>query len=201
MRPGATILLAALFCGLPQLEIAHQDAVVATALPTEAEAIAPPSPRAPVVPPRPSPGARVERLLASTDPQDAFRAWRLIERCHLAGDRAAACQGITAAQLRLRLDLLDAAARAGVPGAAAAFAGQGPFGDRSALTQRPDDPLVAQWIRDAEALIREAARRDDVAAIAQLGWLAVHWDMAEAERFHALVASAHEWQAVALPGD
>jgi len=156
-----------------------------------------PAPRAPPAIAPPDPGARIERLLASADPNDALRAYRLLERCHLAGAGAAACRGVTAVQLRLRLALLETAVQAGVAGAATAWAGQGPFGDKSALTQRPDDPLVVQWMRDAEALIRDAARRDDVAAIAQLGWLAVHWDMAEAERFHALVASAHEWRAVA----
>lgn len=197
MKSGATILLAALFCGLPQIESAQHETVVMAALPAEAAAVAPPAPGPASVSLPPSPGARVERLLASADPQDAFRAWHLLERCHLEGHAASACRGITAAQLHLRLNLLEAAARAGVPGAATAFAGQGPFGDKSALTQRPDDPLVAQWIRDAEALIRDAARRDDVAAIAQLGWLAVHWDLADAERFSALVASAHEWQTLA----
>jgi hypothetical protein len=200
VKPGATLLLAALFCGLPQIEEAQPEAVVTMAPPAEAAIPAPQAARRGTPLSAPSPGARVELLLASADPQDAFRAWRLLERCHLSGN-AAVCRGITAAQLRLRLERLEVAARAGVPGAATAFVGQGPFGDKSALTQRPDDPLVAQWIRDAEALIREAARRDDVAAITQLGWLAVHWDMAGAERFSALVASAHEWHALAPERD
>lgn len=195
MRPVAAALCATLLAPVPQ--VLDEPSRVRAIAPGEAPLASAVAPRADAPPAASAGAARIDRLIASGDAADAFRAYALLERCRVDG----ACRGIGAVHLRQRLDLLERAARAGVPGAATAFAGQGPFGDRSALTQRPDDPLVAQWIRDAEALIREAARRDDVAAIAQLGWLAVHWDMAEAERFNALVASAHEWQAVALPGD
>ena len=147
----------------------------------------------------PSPGARVERLTASGDPSDAYRAFRLIEQCVRARESDAACRGIGAAQRRDRLALLEKAARAGVPGAASAWAGAGPFGDKSALTQRPDDPLVAEWVRDAVEMIRAAAGRNDVAAITQLGWLTVHWDMGDAERLAALVSHPAEWESPAAP--
>lgn len=147
--------------------------------------------------PTPSAGWRVERLVASGDPADAYHAFRLIDRCAReidAGRRAgAACEDIGAVHHRLRLALLESAARAGVPGAVTAWTGEGPFGDKSALTQRPDDPLVAAWVREAVQMIRSAARRDDVAAITQLGWLAVHWDMSDSERLHAMVGHAAEW--------
>lgn len=141
-------------------------------------------------------GSRVERLVASGDPRDAYRAFRLIDRCMRArgGDAVAACRGIGAAQRRDRLALLETAARAGVPGAVTAWTAEGPFGDKSALTQRPDDPLVAEWVRQAVEMIRTAAARNDVAAITQLGWLTVHWDMGDTERLGALVNRPAEWQ-------
>ncbi len=153
-----------------------------------------PAPPPPAKASPPSPGTRARRLAASGDPHDAYRAYRLIDRCLRARESEAACRGMGAAQLRSRLALLGQAARAGVPGAAAAWAGEGPFGDKSALTQRPDDPLVVEWVREAVEMIREAATRNDVAAITQLGWLTVHWDMGDAERLSALVSHAAEWE-------
>ena len=149
-------------------------------------------------PPLPSPGARVEALVASGEPHDAYLAFRLIDRC-ARGPQARpqiepACRDISATQLRLRLPLLEAAARAGVPGAATAWTGEGPFGDKTALTQRPDDPLVVEWVRQAVEMIRTAAGRDDVAAITQLGWLTVHWNMSDTERLSALVNHPAEWE-------
>ena len=84
-----------------------------------------------------------------------------------------------------------------MPGAATAWTGEGPFGDKTALTQRPDDPLVDEWVHQAVDMIRLAARRDDGDAITQLGWLAVHWDMSDAQRLSALVSHPGEWQPLA----
>lgn len=149
----------------------------------------------------PSPGAQVEALVASGDPHAAYLAFGLIDGCarRAAGRRPAepaepACRDISATHLRLRLPLLEAAARAGVPGAATAWTGEGPFGDKTALTQRPDDPLVIEWVRQAVEMIRAAAGRDDVAAITQLGWLTVHWNMSDTERLSALVNHPAEWE-------
>lgn len=149
--------------------------------------------------PAPSPGVRVEALAGSADPNDAYRAFRLIDRCARARaaegrqEAKAACRDIGPAQLRLRLPLLEAAARAGVPGAVTAWTGEGPFGDKTALAQRPDDPLVMEWVHEAVAMIRAAAGRDDVAAITQLGWLTVHWNLSDVERLSALVNRPAEW--------
>jgi hypothetical protein len=76
--------------------------------------------------------------------------------------RAAArlCSGMTERQRQSRLDYLAIAARAGVPGAALAFAREGPFGDPSALKARPDDPLVREWKTQAAALLARAAETD-----------------------------------------
>ncbi len=158
-----------------------------------------PAARAEPARPLPSPGARFEALATSADPRDAYRAFHLIDRCARAREAEArreirgACRDIGPAQLRLRLPLLEAAARAGVPGAVTAWTGEGPFGDKTALSQRPDDPLVVEWVRQAVAMIRAAAGRDDVAAITQLGWLTVHWNMGDSERLSALVNHPAEW--------
>jgi hypothetical protein len=67
------------------------------------------------------------------------------------------CGGMTE-RLRLsRLDSLAIAAKAGVPGAAVAFAKEGPFGDSSALQTRPNDPLVQEWKAVARAQLTSAA--------------------------------------------
>jgi hypothetical protein len=158
--------------------------------------------------------ATIERLTATRDPRDAYRAFRLIARCvqarrlddemkalpmgpeHAAerlayGDGRrrvqAACLDITAAQIAMRLSLVEQAARAGVPGAVTAWVEEGPFGDPSALDQRPDDPLVAAWVEQAIEAVKDAARRDDVEAIIQLGLLSLNWERDEAARVKLLL--------------
>jgi hypothetical protein len=71
------------------------------------------------------------------------------------------CGGMTERQRQSRLDYLAIAARAGVPGAALAFAREGPFGDPSALNTRPDDPLVKEWKGQAAGLLARAAETGD----------------------------------------
>jgi hypothetical protein len=67
------------------------------------------------------------------------------------------CGAMTERERQSRLEYLAAAAKAGVPGSAIAFLREGPFGDPSALTARPDDPLVQEWKVLARAqLIAEA---------------------------------------------
>lgn len=131
----------------------------------------------------------LDRLAASADPADAWRAFRLIERCRSA-PAAAACRGVTPLHQLARLQLLDRAARAGVPGATTAWVEQGPFGDRSALDQRPDDPLVLDWVEQAIARVKAAARRDDIGAIAQLGLLSLYWELDEVGRAKVLLQHA-----------
>lgn len=107
--------------------------------------------------------AQLQRLGASADPHDAYRAYRLVRACKavrahaqpqggpaddtLAGipDQAAFCAGMTD---RMRMDsvaLLERAARGNVDGAMDALVEEGPFGDPAALVTRPSDPLVLAW--------------------------------------------------------
>jgi hypothetical protein len=158
--------------------------------------------------------ATIEQLKATGDARDAYQAFQLIAKCVRARERddemkslpmgpdfAAersvygdgrqrlrdACQDITTAQITTRLPLVEKAARAGVPGAVTARIGEGPFGDRTALDQRPDDPLVTEWVEQAIASVKDAARRDDVEAILQLGLLSLYWELDEVDRLKALV--------------
>ena len=134
---------------------------------------------------QPSLTARVDRLLASGDPADAFAAFKLIQSCvdfeHgdtgivdpastatfglrlMTGqeklDEAALCRGITERIKSSRLDHLAVAAKAGVPGAASEFIRAGPFGDPSALASRPDDPLVGAWKSQAIAQLNHEAEQ------------------------------------------
>lgn len=72
------------------------------------------------------------------------------------------CGAMSERERQSRLDYLAAAAKAGVPGSAIAFLREGPFGDPSALTTRPDDPLVQEWKALARAqLIAEAEAGTD----------------------------------------
>lgn len=67
------------------------------------------------------------------------------------------CGAMTERERQARLDYLAIALKAGVPGAATAFANAGPFGDPSALKTRPDDPLVKEWKATARAALARAA--------------------------------------------
>ena len=163
--------------------------------------------------PQASLASTIEQLKATGDPRDAYQAFRLMSGCvrareldeqtkslppaQFAAERRAygdgqqrirnACQDITSAQVASRLTLIEKAAEAGVPGAVTARIGEGPFGDRTALDQRPDDPLVTQWVEEAIASVKAAARRDDVEAIVQLGLLSLNWELDETERLQALM--------------
>jgi hypothetical protein len=164
-----------------------------------------------------SAAATIERLTGTGDPRDAYQAFRLIAKCvrarelddemkslpmgpDFAAERAAygdgrqrvrdACQDITPAQIAARLALVEKAARAGVPGAVSACIGEGPFGDKTALEQRPDDPLVTEWVEQAIASVKAAARRDDVEAILQLGLLSLYWELDDVGRLKTLVQHA-----------
>ena len=106
-----------------------------------------------------------DRRIAARAPRDTimpgYRAMTDDEKRH----DAAYCAGLTARQREARLDALARAAKAGVPGAAVAFADEGPFGDRSALRTRPDDPLVQAWKASANAQLAQAADGGDAATL------------------------------------
>ena len=82
---------------------------------------------------------------------------------------AALCASMTERMRQSRLDYLERAAQAGIPGAAMAQVNEGPFGDRTALTTRPDDPLVKEWkARVQERLARIADEQADVGVLSYL---------------------------------
>jgi hypothetical protein len=162
---------------------------------------------------------RVERLLQRGTPRDRYQAFAVLARCahavdfdrHLKSlpssveatrmrDRygdgsvriAAACGDLSARQVEQRLELVAAAADDGIPGAASAWIEEGPYGDRSALTQRPDDPLVVAWAGQAIARVLEASRHSDTAAIGQFGMLCLNWELDDVARVRLLVDDAVE---------
>jgi hypothetical protein len=162
---------------------------------------------------------RVERLLQRGTPRDRYQAFAVLAQCahavdfdrHLKslppsvetrrmreryGDGsariAAACGDLSARQVEQRLELIAAAADDGFPGAASAWIEEGPYGDRSALTQRPDDPLVVQWAEQAIARVLEASRHSDTEAIGQFGMLCLNWELDDVARVRLLVDDAVE---------
>lgn len=82
---------------------------------------------------------------------------------------ATLCAPMTERMRQSRLDYLAQAAQAGVPGAAMSELSEGPFGDRSALTTRPNDPLVLEWkARTQQQLGRMADEQGDVGVLSYL---------------------------------
>jgi hypothetical protein len=160
---------------------------------------------------------RVERLLKQGTPRDRYQAFAVLARCAHAVDFdrylkslppgleatrmrerygdgsvriASACGDLSARQVEQRIDLVAAAADDGVPGAASAWIEEGPYGDRTALTQRPDDPLVVAWVEQAIARVLEASRHSDTEAIGQFGMLCLNWEMDDVARVRLLVDAA-----------
>jgi len=133
--------------------------------------------------------AHVADLLASHDPHDAYAAYMLVSSCasfnrrhdlemhdnKLGVKRALSaeerrdmtrmCGAMTERERLARLDYLATAVKAGVPGAAWMHAVEGPFGDPSALTTRPDDPLVREWKVTAASQLDAAAEVGDTTAL------------------------------------
>lgn len=133
--------------------------------------------------------AHVADLLASHDPYDAYAAYMLVSTCasfnrrqdlavhdsKLGAKRALnaderrnmtrMCGAMTERERLARLDYLATAVKAGVPGAAWMHAVEGPFGDPSALTTRPDDPLVREWKATAASQLDKAAEAGDTTAL------------------------------------
>lgn len=141
---------------------------------------------------------RVNKLPASSDPQDAFSAYEILRQCQSARDEerqhqqtreaerdpkravfaeagvvgskavARACGDLRPSDFRNRLALVERAAEAGVPMAALRFAEEGPWGDIQSLYVRSDDPLVQQWRTKAVRLIQLAASKGDVTSLNSL---------------------------------
>lgn len=124
--------------------------------------------------PAPSLASRIDALAASPAPLDAYRAWWLLHACTVfqrsgglpdaqtaleAGirepiaDPAGFCAGLTERMKMARIDYLERAARGGIDAALAAMVEEGPFGDPSALSTRPEDPLVKEWKARVNALL------------------------------------------------
>jgi hypothetical protein len=160
---------------------------------------------------------RVERLLMRGTPRDRYQAFAVLARCAQAVDFdrylkslpagsettrlrerygdgsariAAACGDLSAREVERRIELVATAADDGIPGAASAWIEEGPYGDRTALTQRPDDPLVVEWAGQAIERVLEASRRSDTEAIGQFGMLCLNWEMDDVARVRLLVDEA-----------
>ncbi|CAN7217522.1 hypothetical protein LJR289_000719 [Pseudoduganella sp. LjRoot289] len=136
---------------------------------------------------------QVDALIATRDPNDAYKAHNLILECitfqqlgavpffHFPEQRemsdaekqaeAKLCASLTEPMRRSRIDYLAIAAKAGVPGASSGFLMAGPFGDPSALETRPDDPLVVEWKRLALAQLSTEAAQGDLTSLHTL-WTA-----------------------------
>jgi hypothetical protein len=130
---------------------------------------------------------RIDRLAASGDPHDAYRAWWLLHACVVFGrtgrlpgndgadasgesitDPAIACATVNERMKMARIDHLERAARAGVDGALAELVEEGPFGDPTALATRPDDPLVKEWKARINGMLNEQAEQGYWASLYQL---------------------------------
>lgn len=135
----------------------------------------------------------VDRLLATLAPQDAYTAYLLVSQCanfnrrhelEIHDDKVGAKRGLNPEERRhmtalcgqmtererlARLDYLTTAVKAGVPGAVLAYVAEGPFGDPSALTTRPDDPLVREWKAGAAEQLTRAAEAGDQATLTVWG--------------------------------
>jgi hypothetical protein len=141
--------------------------------------------------------ARLATLVASGNPADAFAAYNMTMDCVWARQRyqqadlqpigersdetkaaladgtlmskvAESCGDMTDTQIRDRLKYVEAAAAAGIPMAALRLSAEGPFGDPTALANRPDDPAVLEWRQRVSGLIKLAADRGDLTAMASL---------------------------------
>ncbi len=138
----------------------------------------------------PSLEQQLARLVASGNPDDAYAAYHLIDDCMMfqkegrlpalefergsemtAAEKVAQqhlCANLTERQKAARLDFLALAVEGGVPGASTRFFHEGPFGDRSALRSRPDDPLVLAWKQQAIAQLTAQADQAELSSLSTL---------------------------------
>src|SRR5262245_9573941 len=105
---------------------------------------------------------------------------------------AAACGDLSERDVNLRFELAASAADEGVSGAASAWIEEGPFGDKAALTQRPDDPLIVEWVQQAIVRVNAATKRDDIEAIRQFAMLSLNWELDDVARVRLLVEAAQD---------
>ena len=167
---------------------------------------------------------QLARLAASGSPDDAYAAYNLLDDCILfqkegrlpelefergsemtADEKIAQqslCANLTERQKSARLDFLEKAAKGGVAGASTRFFYEGPFGDRSALRSRPDDPLVLAWKQQAVAQLTVQA---DQAELSSLGTLMMAYladgDVTKKDAPKAYGSGReHLFQDVAVPG-
>jgi hypothetical protein len=106
------------------------------------------------------------------DAMPGMRAMTPAEKAH----EARLCRGMTERMRQSRLDYLAVAAQAGVPGAAIAMATEGPFGDRTALATRPNDPLVQQWKTSVHAQLTRAGDAGDLGVLHYLAGMQTSGD-------------------------
>jgi len=132
---------------------------------------------------------RIERLAASGDPHDAYRAWWLLHACVVfertgrlpargeggtdapvaaIADPARSCATLAQRTKMARIDHLERAARGRVDGALAELVEEGPFGDPTALATRPDDPLVREWKTRVNGMLSDEAEQGARASLYQL---------------------------------
>jgi hypothetical protein len=167
----------------------------------------------------PSLHSRIERLLERGGKRDRYQAFVILAHCahtidfdrHLKSlpvdvdsmflrDRygdgktrvAAACGDLSERDVNLRFELAAGAADEGIPGAASAWIEEGPFGDKAALTQRPDDPLIVEWVQQAIVRVNVATKRDDIEAIRQFAMLSLNWELNDVARVRLLVEAAQD---------
>ena len=124
--------------------------------------------------------ARVDRLARSSDPVEAFAAYKLVTECLWARDHAdwlanhiapndrgllptaqTACGDIASDQIQSRLRWLERAAGAGVHHAATAMAREGPDGLGLVAEKDRDGPQYADWRQRLDAAYEAGVRTCD----------------------------------------
>jgi hypothetical protein len=139
-------------------------------------------------------GHDFDRHVALGTPAAAFDAYQLVAECRRAralestwghfeekhlrelfeseSKRLAhACDGITPEYEKKRLELLESAARAGVRGAAVAYAHEGYQGDIVATMAQLKDPAVQAWVQKAVNYLKSSGASGDIGAISALAML------------------------------
>ncbi len=119
----------------------------------------------PLPPKSHSKAKEIERLTATGDPADAYKAFDLASTCRVTrhmrrffpgtfslDEERELCGDITELQIRVMTKNLDKAVAADIPHALLGKYYYGPDGDMSALDQRADDPYLADWKR---SMLRE----------------------------------------------
>ena len=121
---------------------------------------------------------QAESVCATTDdPETDFI--NAAERAQFVAQRDAlkkTCVGVTPAQVQERLQFLNIAARGGNAAAQIDFYTEGPNGKNLDLAESKDDPVVAQWKKDAVGFLKNAGDQGEPFA---LGLLSMAYDVGE----------------------